>query len=409
MANGSFNIQVDPTTLPSVIDTIRFPDTSGITPVNATPSLFSNLNFGNLLGSLVDTGLQTAGIQNQQQALREFGAGALEGMERIGAQAREDASFKPFTVTSTLGNVTTTPEGGINIGLSPEQQALQNTLFSGASNLATAATQADNPLFNQLAQQAYGGVSPLLAQAQTAAQAVGAMDRPAREQEIFDRLRAIQTEDERNARISLENRLAGQGRLGLLTSQFGGSPELLALEKAQADARNRTALAAMQQSAAEETRDINLAKSLQDLTGGMFNIGTTASTTPMQLRAGDLANLQTTFGLGYAPETQRLGALSPATNIAALADAGRREGAGLFGESSVAGLEAALTARLKEAELEQNLLQALAESANASAQTSGGLFDFLGGALGRVFGQTKEEQDALRDAANAATATANVT
>jgi len=232
------------------------------------------------------------------------------------------------------------------------------------------------------------------------------MDRPAREQEIFDRLRAIQTEDERNARISLENRLAGQGRLGLLTSQFGGSPELLALEKAQADARNRTALAAMQQSAAEETRDINLAKSLQDLTGGMFNIGTTASTTPMQLRAGDLANLQTTFGLGYAPETQRLGALSPATNIAALADAGRREGAGLFGESSVAGLEAALTARLKEAELEQNLLQALAESANASAQTSGGLFDFLGGALGRVFGQTKEEQDALR---NAATTTANAT
>ena len=286
---------------------------------------------------------------------------------------------------------------------------MQNTLFGGASNLATTATQADDPMFNQIAQQAYGGVSPLLTQAQTAAQAVGAMDRPTREQEIFDRLRAIQTEDERNARIALENRLAGQGRLGLLTSQFGGSPELLALEKAQADARNRTALAAMQQSAAEEARDINIAKALQDLTGGMFNIGTTASTTPMQLRAGDLSNLQSTLGLGFTPESQRLAALSNASNIAALADAGRREGAGLFGESSVAGLEAALTARLKEAELEQNLLQALAESANASAQTSGGLFDFLGGALGRVFGQTKEEQDALRDAANAATATANVT
>ena len=130
----------------------------------------------------------------------------------------------------------------------------------------------------------------------------------------------------------------------------------------------------------------------------MFNIGTTASTTPMQLRAGDLSNLQSTLGLGFTPESQRLAALSNASNIAALADAGRREGAGLFGESSVAGLEAALTARLKEAELEQNLLQALAESARASAQTSGGLFDFLGNALGRVFGQTKEEQDALRNA-----------
>ena len=89
--------------------------------------------------------MQTAGIQNQQQALREFGVGALEGMERIGAQAREDASFKPFTVTSTLGNVTTTPEGGINIGLSPEQQALQNTLFGGASNLAVSYTHLTLP------------------------------------------------------------------------------------------------------------------------------------------------------------------------------------------------------------------------------------------------------------------------
>ena len=83
MANGFFNEDLAKDLTKDAIKNapVTFP----------TPSLFSNLNFGNLLGSLVDTGLQTAGIQNQQQALREFGVGALEGMERIGAQAREDA------------------------------------------------------------------------------------------------------------------------------------------------------------------------------------------------------------------------------------------------------------------------------------------------------------------------------
>lgn len=94
MSNGTYTLpKLDPTKIfPSGIEDLEF----GVPSTTATPSLFSNLNFGNLLGSLVDTGLQTAGIQNQQQALREFGVGALEGMERIGAQAREDASFKPL-------------------------------------------------------------------------------------------------------------------------------------------------------------------------------------------------------------------------------------------------------------------------------------------------------------------------
>ena len=51
MSNGTYTLpKLDPTTLfPSVLDTIPEINTNGITPVNATPSLFSNLNFGNLL------------------------------------------------------------------------------------------------------------------------------------------------------------------------------------------------------------------------------------------------------------------------------------------------------------------------------------------------------------------------
>ena len=51
MANGTYTIpKLDPTKIfPSVLDTIPEINTSGITLVDTPPSLFSNLNFGNLL------------------------------------------------------------------------------------------------------------------------------------------------------------------------------------------------------------------------------------------------------------------------------------------------------------------------------------------------------------------------
>lgn len=65
-------------------------------------------------------------------------------------------------------------------------------------------------------------------------------------QSVYDQIRAMQTPEEERQRTALENRLAAQGRLGVQTAQYGGTPEQLALEKAQAEARNQASLQALQ-------------------------------------------------------------------------------------------------------------------------------------------------------------------
>ena len=68
-----------------------------------------------------------------------------------------------------------------------------------------------------------------------------------REQAVFDRIRATQLPEEERQRLALEERLFGQGRLGVSSAMFGGTPEQLALAKAQEEARNQASLMAIQQ------------------------------------------------------------------------------------------------------------------------------------------------------------------
>ena len=58
----------------------------------------------------------------------------------------------------------------------------------------------------------------------------------------------------------MEERLAAQGRLGVQTAQFGGTPEQLAFGKAQAEARNAAMLQAMGQAQAEQAQLANQAQ-----------------------------------------------------------------------------------------------------------------------------------------------------
>ena len=59
-------------------------------------------------------------------------------------------------MTSGLANVGTTAEGGFDINLSPEQQALQSGLLGGAQGLSGNLGGQYNPLAGQIGQQAYG-------------------------------------------------------------------------------------------------------------------------------------------------------------------------------------------------------------------------------------------------------------
>jgi len=64
-------------------------------------------------------------------------------------------------------------------------------------------------------------------------------------QSVYEQIRATQSPEEERQRIALENRLAAQGRLGLQTSMYGGTPEQFSMDKAQAEARNAASLQAM--------------------------------------------------------------------------------------------------------------------------------------------------------------------
>jgi len=334
------------------------------------------------LDDLLALGLDVSGIKSAQSALENIGTQAKQRAGEVAALGLEQTKFKPFAVTTGVGGVQTTPEGGFSLNLTPEQQALQQTLFGGSQALAGQATAAYDPIYQQLAQQAYGGVSPLLTQAQQASMAAGAMDRGAREQEIMGKFAALQAPQQERDRLALENRLAAQGRLGTQTAQFGGTPEGLALAKAQAEAGNQAALMAMQQAGTEQQQAIARAQGLQGLASGMFGMGTTAQMTPRQIQAADLQNLGAMMTAGYAPERELLTALQPAINIASIADIGRRTGAGLFGEAEMSGIQAQLEAQQRSAELERSLFSSLAQAAAARNQSGAGLFGQLAGATG---------------------------
>ncbi len=169
-----------------------------------------------------------------------------------------DATFQPFTVTGSTGGVTAGPTG-TQYNLSPEQLAMQKQLFGGASGFFTNAMQ----------------------------------DTAGRETDIYERIRAAQRPEEQRQRLDLEERLFAQGRGGVTTSQFGGTPEQLTMAKAQAEAQNTAMLGAMQQAQAEQQQQATL--------GGQF------------------------LQQSYAPQAALLSAMSPALNVASMADVARRQ------------------------------------------------------------------------------------
>lgn len=201
--------------------------------------------------------------------------GALD----IAQMGLDQTQFRPFTVTTATGGQfgtqidPTTGQFTTTMGLSPQEQAMQQQLFGGAGQ------------FFEQAQQPTTG----------------------REQEIFERLRAVQTPEEQRQRLALEERLASQGRLGVQTAQFGGTPEQLALAKAQEEAQNTAAVQAMQQAQAEQMQQAALGQQM--------------------------------LGASYLPQGQLLAATQPSQQLAEFQSGLQQYGAGLFGETAMSGLE----------------------------------------------------------------------
>lgn len=313
--------------------------------------------------------LLAGGLLGYQQfdRLSDIGEQARIGAEELGARAQAGTAFRPFTVSTGFGGVQATPEGGYTTTLSPQQAAQQQQLQAITGGLL-GGMGAVAPDVSGIQQQALQGVTGAL---------TGAMaPMGAREADVYERIRATQRPEEERARLALEERLAAQGRTGLRTAQFGGSPEQFALAQAQEEAKARASLAALQQAQAEQQQQLGMAESL-------FGLGGRAVGLPQALQAAQLQNIGLAQAAQYQPEQQLLGALTPAISIADLAGTGQRQGAGYLAEAGMAGLASQLGAEKARAEGLAAIYSALFGAAGNAAQGSeggaGGLFSTLFG------------------------------
>ena len=258
-------------------------------------------------------GLGGAGLAFAKQGydrLGEVGEQAYEAYSGEGGLADELrglSEFQPYTVTSATGSqfgmgLGENGEMDYNLSLSGTEQDLQNEQMRRAESMFALAEQ--NPA--------------------------------AREQEVFQRMMDSINPQRERERYELEQRLQGQGRLGVQTSMFGGTPEGLAMAKAQEEAYSQNMLGAMDFAGAEQTRQAAL--------------GT-----------GMLAN-------AYIPQAQLLNAIQPGQTTAEQRRSQMATQTGAYGETYSTGLQALLSSALGQAS------QATSLGSGLATQALGGLF-----------------------------------
>lgn len=182
--------------------------------------------------SWIDDLLGVAGplylLGEEIDAARDIGRRVSEGTTELATQAETGAQFQPYTVTSALADVGTTPTGGVGITLSPEEQARQQARFEQAEGL-----------FGRV------GADPTRATS-----------------EYFEAIRAAQRPEEERMRRGLQQSLFTRGRGGVSEAEYGGTAEEFAFEKARQEAILGAAAGARQQALAEQQQALGMAGTL---------------------------------------------------------------------------------------------------------------------------------------------------
>lgn len=256
---------------------------------------FTN-QYGDILagiGGAAATEKGISDIRNTQTGLMKglTGSSTLAGAFPQGLinSVKEGMQFKPFTVTAGTGaTAAADTAGGLNLNLAPQEQAIQQQLLGLTGNLAGGI--------------GYGRQQTLMDLLRGSPQ-----DQQTRETDIFGRLNAMQLPEQERARLGLEQRLFNQGRLGVQTSMFGGTPEALALEKAIAEQQAGTAVSAMDQARAEQAQYSG--QTLAALETQLREQGLMAQSIPEFLKAA------------YTPQAGLLGALSPSVDLSRIQSA----------------------------------------------------------------------------------------
>jgi len=316
-----------------------------------------------LLGTaapLIGGGMAAKGAYDR---LGRIGEKAQQGAQQIAQQGLQQSEFKPFTVTSSTGGMfAADPSGSVTMGLGGQEQAIQNALMAQAQQGIAGGFTGD-PMQQAAAQQAYGLGGQFMGMA--------GQNPMQRERDIYGNIRAMQSPEEQRQRMALEERLFNQGRGGVSTNMYGGTPEQLAMAKAQAEAQNQASLMAMQQAQAEQRQQADIGSTFTGLGSQLGARDLAAQQVQQQLALGNLAG-------AYAPQNQLLAAQKASQLYPQLQQRGQLYGAGLFGESSMGGLEALLGAGLGQANLMGQLSTGLLTGLSTPTNSYGGLSELFG-------------------------------
>ena len=256
---------------------------------------------GGAFGGALSGYLGGQAVKEQVGDLKDISREAQTAITGAGQQAADSLEFKPFTVTSGLGNVGINNQTGqIDLGLSQQGQQLQDTLLGQAQSMAGQA--------------------------------------PVTQESLYAQLQAAQAPELERQRASQEARLRAQGRLGLSSSAYGGSPEQLAFEKAAQEA-----------SAANFFQAAQLAP---------------------QLQGQNFQNVAQALSAGYVPQSQLQGLLNPAATFSQLGQAAQTAQSDALLESIIQGQGIRTTSAVEAAKIQ-------AQQAESEAKAYGGLFGAL--------------------------------
>ena len=239
--------------------------------------------------------------QDASDALANMANRFIKTSADLGQAGAEAASFKPFSITTPTGTTSVGAGGTIDQQLATQPAAVQQSMMGQAQSLAGAPT--------------------------------------ASAADIYSQLQASQAGEAERARLALENRLQAQGRGGVTTAAYGGTPEALAMEKALQEQSSKNWLA--------------------------------AQTLAPQLAGQNIQNVAGALGAAYTPQTQEFNALQNAIATSKLAQAGALGESEALYKSGIAGLTAEADLVSAQAALEAQRSRDLATALTGLFSTQG--------------------------------------
>jgi len=335
------------------------PHKEGHTWGDVGSSLFDFLTDKNNLSGLASLGLSNAAINR----LEGLGKNAKTQTDNLYNKVKETGKFNPFTVTAGPGSVsfdkfgsatyTTDPSlDNFQTNLTNNAQAAYDAIFNPTVDPTTGELTIDQRANRQNFINAITGTSDikgnllnpggLSEREQMVQDFVGSdvsLTDPftsagiaSREQDIFDRLQALREPGNEEARVNLDQQLFAQGRGGLRTAQYGGSPEELALQRAIQEQRSADAVTAITQGR-QEAMDLSnqrLAGLTEARAGAQLLSDQVLSGIGAQLDETNIGSAATSRMLqdAFLPATTLADLTVPSINAANIADTANRQLAG---------------------------------------------------------------------------------